>query len=131
MKKYFLAAALFMTTASLQAHGEGAFAVAVPEGGFKEGFAYGLATNYRTREIASDEALSECRVQAREYGVPPDRCRVVYSFRKQCVSVAFDRVANYVGWALGNDRSRAVASGLAKCGEGGSKCETAGGDCDE
>ena len=131
MKKSVLVTALFLVASALPVRAEGAFAVAIPEGGFGNGFAYGLATNYATNELARQGAMEECRKQAQRFDIPASRCEVISAFRKQCMSIAFDRTARWVGWAVADTRELAVANAIKKCAEGAPNCQTSGSDCDQ
>ena len=130
MRSFVLAAGLFLTLA-LPVQGEGAFSVSIPEGGLRDGFAYGLANSYPTREIAEERSMAECRRQAQRFGVPPERCKLVSSYRKQCVSIAFDRTERWAGWAIAPTAEQAAADAIKACLEGAKNCVTSGTDCDK
>ena len=123
----FVAPLLFVAS---QVRAEGAYAVAIPEGGLRDGFAYGLSTNYRTREEAEQGAIAECRKQAIRFDVPESRCKVIETFQKQCLSIAFDRKDRWVGWAIAASREQAAADAIKKCSEGAKNCATSNTDCD-
>lgn len=129
--KNFLSVSCFLLLLISAAKGEGAFAIAIPEGGLRDGFAYGLSTNYPTREVALERAIAECRRQAERFGVPPSRCELVSSFRKRCVSIAFDRKERWAGWAEAEGAEGAAAAAIKKCLEGASNCVTSNTDCDK
>jgi hypothetical protein len=115
---------------ALPARGEGAFSVGIPEGGLRDGFAYGLANSYPSREIAEERSLAECRRQAERFGVPPSRCKLVSSYRKQCVSIAFDGKERWAGWAIAATAEQAAADAIKACLEGAKNCVTSNTDCD-
>lgn len=129
MRKAVFASGLLMMLV-LPARGEGAFSIAIPEGGLRDGFAYGLANSYSTREIAEERSLAECRRQAQRFDVPPERCKLVSSYRKQCVSIAFDRTERWAGWAIAATAEQAAADAVKACAEGAKNCVTSGTDCD-
>ena len=130
MKTFVPAFGLFLMLA-LPVHGEGAFTISIPEGGLRDGFAYGLANNYPTREIAEERSMAECRRQAERFSVPPERCKLVSSYRKQCVSIAFDRKERWAGWAIAATPEQAAADAIKACSENAKNCETSGTDCDK
>jgi hypothetical protein len=130
MRKLLLAA---MLLAPLQApaFAEGAIAIGVPEGGLREGFAFGWRVGATNASTAEEGALEICREQARKFGVPPARCRIESSFRKRCVSVAFDGKERWAGWAVADSRDEAIANALKRCAEGAGGCKTFDTDCDQ
>ena len=129
--RVFASAIALLFLLALPARGEGAFTIAIPEGGLRDGFAYGLANSYPTREIAEERSMAECRRQAERFSVPPDRCKLVSSYRKQCVSIAFDRKERWAGWAIAATPEQSAADAIKACSEGAKNCETSGTDCDK
>jgi len=121
----------FLLVASVMpASSEGALATGIPEGGLRDGFAFGWRVGASDRATAETGAVEICREQARKYGVPPQRCSVVAAFKGRCVSVAFDGGDRWAGWAVGDTRELAVEGALKKCGEGAKNCKTFDTDCD-
>ena len=132
MKKTILASVILAAALCSPVHAEGALAVGVAEGGPKNGYAYTLHVRNSSASEAEKLALEGCRAQAKVYGVPEDRCRIVSSFRGRCVSVAFDTVERAAGWALGDTSQHAVANAVAKCAEGGARqCKPHNVECDQ
>lgn len=129
MKKLLLISSLLFVLAA-PAHGQGALAIAIPEGGLRDGFAFGWRVTASSAASAEEGALQICREQAQKYDVPPARCKVVSSFRAQCVSVAFDGQDRWAGWAVATGREEAAAAALKKCAEGAKNCKTFDTDCD-
>lgn len=131
MKKLLIVGVLFPLFAA-PAFGEGAIAIAVGEGGPKNGYAYTMNVRNSTADGAQNEALKGCRQQATVYGVSPDRCRVVASFRRQCAAVAFDAQERAAGWDLGETREDAIANAVKKCGADGARnCKPHNVECDQ
>lgn len=112
------------------ASSEGALAIGIPESGLREGFAFGWRIAAPSAASAETGAIEECRRQAQNFGVPVERCKIVASFRGQCVSVALDGNERWAGWAVGKTREEAIASALKSCGEGARNCKTFDADCD-
>lgn len=131
MKKILPLFVLLLSGLASPVHAEGALAVGVAEGGPKNGYAYTLNVRNKTADSAEKEAMEGCRKQAQIYGVPPDRCRLVASFRGRCVSVAFDTVERAAGWDLGDTAEQASANAVKKCAEGGARqCKPHNVECD-
>lgn len=131
MKKVFVAFVLLVLCASSRVQAEGALAMAIAEGGPKNGVAYTLNVRNDSREDAMNRAMEGCRKQAQTYNVPPSRCRVVASFRGKCVSVAFDTQERTMGWDLGNSQQDAIANAVRLCASSGAKnCKPNNTDCD-
>ncbi len=118
-----LAAACFATPAS----GEGALAVAIPEGGLRDNFAFGRAIG---GDNSSERAMRICIEQATKRDMPASQCKIVESFRDACISIAFDSVDRWAGWAVAENTDKAAAEALMKCAEGGRNCKTHSTECD-
>jgi hypothetical protein len=131
MRNTVLASLLLAAFAASPAYADGALAVGVSEGGPKNGYAYTMNVRNGSADSAEKAAVEGCRTQAVEYGVQPNLCRVVASFRGRCVSVAFDTVERAAGWALGDKKDDAIANAVKKCAEGGAKqCKPHNVECD-
>ncbi len=131
MKKLLAVSLLFSSFAFSPAQGEGALAVGVPAGGPKDGYAYGLNVRNVSAAQAEERALDECKRQAERYGVDRTLCRVVASFSKRCVSVAFDVQARSAGWAVADTSQATAADAVKKCAESGARsCKPHNTDCD-
>lgn len=131
MKRLSVAFALLVLFVSSPARGEGALALAIAEGGPKNGVAYTLNVRNDSREDAMKRAMDGCRKQAQDYNVPPSRCRLVASFRGKCVSVAFDTQERTMGWDLGDSQQDAIANAVRLCASSGAKnCKPNNTDCD-
>jgi len=109
---------------------EGAFAVNVPSGGLRNGFAYGLARNFDTEKSAVESALRECREQALKQGIDESRCRLIEVFKGKCVAVAMDANAKWAGWGIAQTKEAAQGKAIADCRKGAPNCTTAENDCD-
>jgi hypothetical protein len=128
MRKIILASLLLSLTSP--AHGEGALAIGIPESGLRDGFAFGWRVDAKTKSFAEEGALEICRAQAKKYDVPPARCKLISSFSKRCVSVAFDGGERWAGWAVANSHEEAITAALKQCGEGAKNCKTFDTACD-
>lgn len=118
-----LAAACLASPAS----GEGALAVAIPDGGLRDNFAFGRAVG---GDNSSERAMRICVEQAKARKIPESKCKVVETFRDACISIAFDSVDRWAGWAVAENADRATAEALKKCAEGGSNCKKHSTACD-
>jgi hypothetical protein len=127
MKKFGLAAALALACFATPAAGEGALAVAIPEGGLRDNFAFGRAIG---GDNSSERAMRICIEQATKRGMPASQCKIVESFRNACISIAFDSVDRWAGWAVADNADKAASEALGKCAEGGKNCKTHSTECD-
>lgn len=94
---------------------DGAIAVAQPSNVVADGWAYGTAYNFETREEARRVALERCRQTKSEKR--RQLCKVVQSFKHECVAVAMDPKDGTpgVGWAVEDTQEEAEAKALAEC----------------
>jgi hypothetical protein len=122
-------------------------AVLTPTVGHSEGaIAIGQAPNgdvhtasWRFGDNARSSALAHCRATARKGGYPAGHCRVVGTFRSQCVAYTWGISARNergaFGWAIRKNLRSAKSAALAKCrASGGVHASTCGartqGGCD-
>lgn len=131
-------AAISMAAFTLSVRGEGALAVAIPDGGLSKGFSYGFHVGAGNPEDARKEALLACQEavktnqEARKKAkAAPARCKVVESFKKSCVAVALDAKGQWAGWAVAKDEKTARTRALGRCKVGGISCAVAEHDCDK
>jgi hypothetical protein len=98
------------------ARADGALAVGLPGDVGRQGLAMGWAFNYPTKERAQAEALKRCRGYQDAPQSTKDLCRIVESFRRSCLAVAWDpeNGTTGVGWAV--DRHQKEAEDLAMDG---------------
>ncbi len=127
IKKLGLAAVLAVTYFATPASGEGALAVAIPEGGLRDNFAFGRAIGGNN---SSERAMRICIEQAMKRGMPASQCKIVESFRDACISIALDPSDRWAGWAVADNTDKAAAEALMKCAEGGRNCKTHSTECD-
>jgi len=118
-----LAAACFVTPAV----GEGALAVAIPEGGLRDNFAFGRAIGGNN---SAERAMRICIEQAEKRGMPASRCKIVETFRNACIALALDSTDRWAGWAVAESADKAATEALKKCAEGGRNCKTHSSECD-
>ncbi len=95
------------------ARADAALAVGLPEDVGRLGLAMGWAFNYPTKQRAQAEALRRCRAYQDAPQSTKDLCRIVESFRRSCLAVAWDpeNGTTGVGWAV--DKSQKEAEDLA------------------
>jgi Domain of unknown function (DUF4189) len=126
-----LVIALAVTLQSQAGKADGAIATTPPQDVYKDGFNYGVAIGYATSDQATARALQECRKRAtvnRGTRQIPDRCKIVQTFRGECVAVAMDPKDGSpgIGWAVERTVEKAQAAAMAKCrataGDGGQSC---------
>lgn len=87
-----------MTTASTAAFAVGAIAIGVPANVVADGLAIGIAYGQPSPDAASALALKNCRSFQDAPESTRNLCRIVHTFRKQCVSVSLDPKAGTPGW---------------------------------
>jgi len=98
------------------ARADGALAVGLPGDVGRHGVAMGWAFNYPTKQGAQAEALKRCRGYRDAQQSTKDLCRIVESFRRSCLAVAWDpeNGTTGIGWAV--DRNQKEAEDLAMDG---------------
>ncbi len=88
---------------------EGAVAIAEPRDVAKDGYSSGISYNYGNVSGAEERALQECRNSRDASPETRKLCKVVRTFRNQCVPSALDPKAGTpgAGWAIGDTRDLA------------------------
>lgn len=112
------------------AFAEGALYVAVPSSSLRDGFAYGLAYDHPSTQVAEDQALKKCEEKTKEYGVNA-RCISAGTFRRRCAAIAMDGTNRWAGWGIGDTAEAASKVALAACTKGAPSCEVADVECDK
>ncbi len=129
VKKFAIGAAMTLTLSST-AHAWGALAIA-QEGNMIIGT--GGGTGFASESIARETALKDCAGQVRKRRMKTP-CRVVETFRRQCLTLAHTDTAPGHGWALGATAAEADRKALEICratpGRVGA-CKIVGSDCDK
>ena len=94
---------------------EGALAIGQPPNIVKDGYAFGIAWNYSTKEEAASNALERCRNTKSEGSRV--LCKVVRSFTHECAVVAMDPKDGTpgAGWAIEATQEKAEENALAEC----------------
>ena len=102
-----------------RANAEAALAVGLPPDVGKQGLAMGWALNYSTKEAAQAEALKRCRGYRDAPQATKDLCKVVETFRKSCVAVAWDpeNGTTGLGWAVNKIQKEAEDMAMDGCME--------------
>ena len=140
MKRIVFIAAFMAVAFVLPARGEGALAVAIPDDGLSKGFSYGVHVNAEKPEDARKEAMLVCQeavkknqeaAKEKKTKVLPARCKVVESFKKNCIAVALDAKGQWAGWAIFKDEKTARARAIGRCKVGGIACEVTELQCDK
>jgi Domain of unknown function (DUF4189) len=112
---------------------EGALAVGITEN-LREGSTYGFAYDMKTSEFARTVALRKCKGARSATARLKARCRVVASFKRQCVAVALAPKAPGFGWAIEPDLATAEERAIGACQrEAGNKwgpCKVSESQCD-
>ena len=96
---------------------DGALAVGMPADVAKQAIAIGHAVNYASKAEAEAIALEACRGTQGAPQSTRDLCKVISSFRGECLSVAIDPEEGTpgVGWSVAPTRSAAQNDALARC----------------
>jgi Domain of unknown function (DUF4189) len=127
------AAATFGATG---AQAEGAIAIGIENNDPKAGIAVGMAWDHEQVGEAKYEALIQCLAFVDAGLERRVACKVVATFRRQCVSVAFDPEPGTpgFGWSVGKDQADANSKALGQCraaaGDRASFCAVALTACD-
>jgi hypothetical protein len=107
----FVAAVLYPNSG----RAEGALAIGQPPNIVKDGYAFGIASNYSTKEEATSNALELCR-NTKSQGSRV-LCKVIRSFKNECAAVAMDPKDGTpgAGWAVEATQEKAEENALAEC----------------
>ena len=99
------------------ASAEGALAFGTTGDLGKDGFAFGYANDWKTREKAMAEAMKQCYAQSNQAQRAAALCKVVATYRQECFALAFDPEVGKpgVGWALAPDEETAKQRAIAVC----------------
>jgi hypothetical protein len=118
MKHFNLAAiAILLALVPHAARAEGAVAIAAPSDVAKDGYSSGISYNYATAADAEARALKECRESRDSSPETRKLCKLVRTYRDQCVAVALDPEAGTpgAGWAIGDTKDLAERDALRSC----------------
>jgi hypothetical protein len=99
------------------AFGEGAIAVGLPWDVSKQGVAFGVSWGYGNRQEAEARAMKECRSFEGVPATTTNLCKVVETFRGECVAIALDTEPGTpgVGWAVAPTEELAKSSAMERC----------------
>jgi hypothetical protein len=107
------ALAVHMATAP-RATAEGALVVGLTDN-LRDGSAFGYAVNRRSRDRAANRAMQECRnVRVASQRVKAN-CRVVGTFRRECIAISLTPQAPGFGFAFALDKITAEDRAIAAC----------------
>jgi hypothetical protein len=106
-----------------EASAEAALAVGLPPDVAKQGIAMGWALNYSTKEAAQAEALKRCRGYRDAPDATRDLCKIVETFARTCLSVAWDpeNGTTGLGWAVHKSQKEAEDLAMDACMESSDK----------
>jgi hypothetical protein len=96
---------------------EGALAIGLPKDVAKEGIAIGWVINSDTRDTAHERALRGCLDFKDAPATTRVLCKVIKTFRRECVAIALDPEEGTpgVGWAVAVSTQAAETDALAAC----------------
>jgi len=122
VRQTVVASAIFGLGISIWSHSsfaEGALAVGLPNGDPRNGFTYGATVN-RSPEEARSVALNDCRgTEVRDTSKAKAACKIIETFRDQCINAAFNgdaqTVSTAVGWGVGPDSETANNRAMTMC----------------
>ncbi len=103
---------------------EGALAIGLPADVAKDGVAFGYAVSFASQEKAQATAMGHCRTTRDSTDTARALCKVVETFRGQCLAISMDPQAGTpgVGWAVAATKpeaeQRALSACVATAGEG-------------
>lgn len=102
---------------SVPVSAEGALAIGLPADVAKDGVAFGYAVNFGSQEKAQATAMHHCRTTKDSTDAARALCKVVETFRGQCVSIAMDPQDGTpgVGWAVAATKPEAEQRALQAC----------------
>ncbi|MFM9942487.1 MAG: DUF4189 domain-containing protein [Hyphomicrobiaceae bacterium] len=112
-----LGIAVAMATGLGPSLGEGALAIGQVGSVAKNGIAMGWAVGQRTEGDAKATALKECLAFTDAPAATRAACKVVRTFKAQCLSIALDPKAGTpgVGWSVANTAQAAEETAMAEC----------------
>jgi hypothetical protein len=98
------------------AFADGAFAVGMVGNDLRRGLAFGSVINKPSQQEARDGAVADCRT----YSNAPEavaQCKIVTSFKNECLSVALDPKPGPrgFGWGTGPTLAAAQERAIAQC----------------
>jgi hypothetical protein len=120
MKKLLAAATIFGMLASMSsAFAAGAIAVAEPNDVARDGYSSGISYNFKTDTEAEDRALRECQNSQDAPPATRQLCKLIRTFKDQCVAVALDPQAGTpgAGWAIADTLAGARRESTQRCEE--------------
>ena len=97
--------------------GHGALAIGLPDDVAQDGLAIGVSWDMPTPDAARSQALQQCL----DFKIAPEKtralCRVIRTYRRQCVSIATDPEPGMAGWgwAIADTIGDADARALRLC----------------
>lgn len=96
---------------------DGALAIGTTGDIAKDGLAIGRSWNYKTKSQAEEMALKECRNFKDAPQRTRDRCRLISTFRNECVAAVIDPKAGTpgAGWAVAGNSEVAAQRAMAAC----------------
>ncbi len=103
---------------------EGALAIGLPADVAKDGVAFGYAVSFASQEKAQATAMGHCHTTRDSTDAARALCKVVETFRGQCLAISMDPQAGTpgVGWAVAATKpeaeQRALSACVATAGEG-------------
>lgn len=106
--KSVLAAIAFLSSVS-GAMAIGAIAIGEPADVAKEGLAVGIAVDFATEAEASAAAIDACKNRGDLPAATKALCKVVRTFKNECVVTAYDSEPSTPGWGYGVGFTDAVA----------------------
>ncbi|MBV6488156.1 MAG: DUF4189 domain-containing protein [Pseudorhodoplanes sp.] len=112
-----LALTLLALGPAIPACAEGALALGLPRDIVRQGVAAGYAVNHPDAQAARAQALKECREFAMEPKATTRLCKIVSTFRDQCISIAMDPQVGTpgFGWAIAKTKDLAEKDALSRC----------------
>jgi hypothetical protein len=96
---------------------DGALAIGLPSNVAKQGLAMGFGINFPNKGEAEARALKECLGFKDAPAATRAFCKVVETFKDQCLAIALDPKYGTpgVGWAVAADEQAAGKTALQKC----------------
>jgi uncharacterized protein DUF4189 len=112
-----LAAALSLWLSASQAHAEGAVALGLPSDVAKQGVAIFTYVDASTQDEAKAQALSGCKSLEGASSTSRALCKVIATFKNQCVAEAIDPKDGTpgFGWAMASNSAQAREQALSNC----------------